>query len=354
MKKSERISTEEVAKIVHDRNNVARNLDEAWREYINFKHRADLRTVAQKKTEAKLNLDLEKQKRDFEELSECTEQLIEETKTLQSAITQKERELVKTERQLSDKTIHAKQMSSHAAELQSELIAAKKRVQNQQKMLDELEKASQTDSISQERDDAQRSVIHLTSLISGQVAHIERVMASLTTPSRPSSQQEILRERRQSLIRSSSPASPGLKRMSSYHEKRMSMSQVGEETFDDKVRIVADTVRKINAQCFAAIEDLASRREQKDDASEVDLPLSPTPGLDSRATTAQSGSLADLQDHVDVGAAVKIQPIAEVAEVDEQDDQFVDASPVIKVQGVGDLMQGIGISIPTDRVAAMM
>ena len=369
MTQSTKVREQDLAEIIHDRNNIARSLDEAWREYINFKQRADIRAVAHRKGEAKLNADLDKQKKDFEELSECTEALIEETRQLQSVISQKTRDLARVERQLLDKTTHARQMSTHASELQNDLDTASKQLKAQQDLLKEMEKSRSRDTLSQERDDAQRAVIHLTSLISGQVAYIERVMASLIAPSRPSSQQDLRKDvtKRQSMRSSSPQMSPVPRRMGSRRntdgqDRRLSQAVVPEtDSFDDKVKIITETVRKINNQCFAAIEDLASKREGRSpggyegkspggyDSNESDAALSPMPDLDSRADTRQSGSIADPGESTDVSGTVRIHgAIAEEMESETEGEQFVDAVPVVDKKGGGmeNFERGFGISMP--------
>ena len=322
-----------------------------------------MRNIAHQKSIASLNTDLEKRTKDFEELSECTEQLIEETRSMQSVINQRSRDITRITTQLNDKTTHAKQMSNHAAELQGELASATKTLEAQQALLDEMKRSRSEDILSQERDDAQRAVIHLTSLISGQVASIERVMASLLSPTRPNSQADHHRKdsARRSYTRSPSPqispvpfSTPALKRMPSRRNtvtvdlaspntdkpnKRFSQMISESDTFDDKIKIVTDTVRKINNQCFQAIEDLASRRESKvEDSSASDgggeLPafLSRTPELDSRADTRQSGSLADVQEVEDGRDAVWVQSIIEEMDSEVEGEHLVDAAQVVEMK----------------------
>ncbi|RMZ85767.1 hypothetical protein DV737_g368, partial [Chaetothyriales sp. CBS 132003] len=274
-----------LSSLTQDRNALVRSLTEAWREYIALKTRADARAQANKASEAQLTSDLDKQKRDFEELSECTEQLIEETRTLQGVISMKNKELTKIHRQLSDKTTHARQMSNHVRELQRELDAAGTTLKAQEDLLRDMERkrGAEESSVSQERDDAQRAVIHLTSLISGQVAYIERVMASLIAPgSRPGSTQDSRKDAAAALL-PFRKLPPGVNRRSTVHVHDLNTSPgrrsqtpdnprssqgitpltvaMDNDSFDEKVRIISETVRKINLQCFAAIEDLASKRE---------------------------------------------------------------------------------------------
>ncbi|RMZ75699.1 hypothetical protein DV738_g5349, partial [Chaetothyriales sp. CBS 135597] len=270
-----KLSPSTLSSMTQDRNALARALAEAWREYIALKTRADARSQALKTSEEQLTSDLDKQKRDFEELSECTEQLIEETRTLQGVINMKNKELAKIQRQLSDKTTHARQMSNHVRELQRELDSAGTTLKAQEDLLHEMERkrGAEESTVSQERDDAQRAVIHLTSLISGQVAYIERVMASLIVPgSRPGSNQDFRKDtaargRRQSSLSLGGPnATTASVSRNNLVERRSpspgaAATNSNNDSFDEKVRMITETVRKINLQCFAAIQDLASKRE---------------------------------------------------------------------------------------------
>ena len=361
---TEKVQKEELAMIIHQRNNLSRSLDEAWREYIDMKRRSDLRNVAHQKSIASMNEDIEKGKKEFAELSECTEQLIEETRSLQTVISQRNREVGRISQELKDKTTHAKQMSSHAAELQRELDAASKTLKGQRELVDEMKNRSSKDTLSKERDSSQRAVIHLTSLISGQMAYIERVMASLIAPSRPSSQQDVRKEvtKRRSFQRSPSPQTPispipQLGRMPSRRNtvdfsqqspqldranRRLSQIVQDADSFEDKVRVISETVKKVNRQCFKAIEDLAAKRENKrvSDASSSDeeerFSNMRTPDLDSRAETALSGSIAGTVANDDEVSSPnpRIQAIEEELESDLDTDQFVDAAQIVEKKAV--------------------
>ncbi len=355
---TQKVHKENLVTIIHHRNHLSRSLDEAWREYIDVKRRSDLRTIAHQRSVAMMDTEIEKGKKDFQELSECTADLIEETRQLQSVINQRNRDINRVTQDLKDKAVHARQMSSHAQELQNELDIANKALKSQQEMLSDLKSRTSKDTLSQERDNSQRAVIHLTSLISGQMAYIERVMASLITPSRPNSQQDMRKEvsKRRSFQRSQSPQSPispvphprpissrrntvDFSQPSPQHNgsnRRQNQIQ-DSESFEDKVRIISDTVRKINNQCFQAIEDLAAKQEDKrtSETSSSDdeerFANMRTPDLDSRADTALSGSIAGTVNGEDLHSpAPRIQAIVEEVESDMEGDQFVDAAPNVE------------------------
>jgi predicted nucleic acid-binding Zn-ribbon protein len=362
---TQKVQKEDLAKIVHHRNNLSRSLDEAWREYIDMKRRSDMRTIAHQKSIISLHADIDKGKKDFQELSECTEQLIDEMRQLQSVINTRNKEVGRLSEQLKDKTTHAKQMTNHVAELQSELDQASKTLKVQQEMLDEIKTRSTKDALSQERDNSQRAVIHLTSLISGQMAYVERVLASLIAPSRPGSQQDLRKGKGKEVDRSPSPGTPVspaprlTRRMSSRRNtmdfsqqsvvtdrsnKRFSQIVREADSIEEKVKLISDTVRRINSQCFQAIEDLASQRNTKAprvyDSSSGDegeravstlSNMSSVPDLDSRAETSLSGSVAELSPHPQEGDedAVRIQAIAEELESDIEGENFVDAAPIV-------------------------
>jgi hypothetical protein len=283
--------------MVHDRNQFARNSNDAWDSYIKLKRKTDVKIVDLLKKEQDLELSIEDQKKEFADLSECTEQLIEDTRQLQKVVHQQKRENTQISGDLRDKALHAKQLSNHVSELQSELKDANNTLAMQQELIEEIERSRDTakmfetrfQSVSFERDEAHRAVIHLTSVISGQITYIERVLASLVAPSRPSSRTESRTSRRRSF--QSVPGSPvpgvlsrrntldfssngmgvlnaAVAAQSSIPRSGSPLAQV--ETPDEgaslreKVGAVSLTVRKINQQCLAAIQELNDKRAELD------------------------------------------------------------------------------------------
>lgn len=297
--------------MVHDRNNHARNSTDAWDTYIKLKRRTDVKIGDLLKREQELELSVDDHKKEFSELSECTEQLIEDTRQLQKVVNQQKKENVLASVQLKDKTVHAKQLSNHVTELQSELIEANRTLAVQQELLEEVERSrdaartfeNRFQAVSGERDEAHRAVIHLTSLISGQVSYIERVLASLVAPpSRPSSRTESRASRRRSFqsVAGGSPLSPPGSRRHTADFSSNGMSALGaaiaahgtarsasplsqveapdeEPSLREKVGAVASTVRKINQQCLAAIQDLNDKRAELDASDEVSIGPAATP-----------------------------------------------------------------------------
>ncbi|KAI9874377.1 MAG: hypothetical protein M1823_007699, partial [Watsoniomyces obsoletus] len=111
------------------------------------------------------------------------------------------------------------------------------------------------------------------------------------------------------------------------------------DSFEDKIRVISDTVRKINHQCFRAIEDLAAQRENDGitDSSNSDeegrFSSLRTPDLDSRAETALSGSIAETVANVEEGErspSIRIQAIVEEMESDVEGEHFVDTGQIVE------------------------
>ncbi|RMZ84074.1 hypothetical protein DV737_g1294, partial [Chaetothyriales sp. CBS 132003] len=302
---STKISTQELADLVHDRNYLSRSVDDAWMSYIKVKQRSEGKIMELMQRESSLETDLYNSKKEYSELCECTEALIEDSRKLQSRINQQMRDNVAIAGQLRDKTLHAKQLSNHVSELQSELKEANKALTLQQELIEETEWSRDTSLttnsefgeryilLAQERDEAHRAIIHLTSLISGQITYIERVISSLLwDQSRPAAV-----GRRSfpgnSLSSIGLPASasqspsfkPGdedgleLKRhtddfplgvLIAGHGGQLRIGsplgqfELPEEgaSVKEKVGAVAATVRRINEQCKAAVQDLADRRAE--------------------------------------------------------------------------------------------
>jgi hypothetical protein len=305
-----KVKVADLTTMVHDRNNFARGSNDAWDAYIKLKRRTDSKVGDLVTREKELEASVEEHKKEFAELSECTEQLIEDTRQLQKVVNAKTRENEVVGKQLEHKTTHARQLASHVKELQEELREANHTLSVQEEVLSEVERSRDTaksyegrwQAVSMERDEAHRAVIHLTSLISGQVSYVERVLASLLTekqekPSRPNSRAESRASKRRSFHSLAggavpgSPVSPTANMVASRRHtadfssvvspttsvyggqrsasplSQVEMSPVGgedEPSLKDKVGAVAATVRKINQQCIAAIQDLNDKRAELD------------------------------------------------------------------------------------------
>ncbi|RMD43291.1 hypothetical protein DV735_g1830, partial [Chaetothyriales sp. CBS 134920] len=305
-RQSNKITPQELADLVHDRNYLSRSVDDAWMSYIKVKQRSEGKIMELMQRENNLEADLHNSRREYTELCECTEALIEDSRKLQARINQQMRDNVAIASQLRDKTLHAKQLSNHVSELQSELKEANKALGLQQQLLEGTKSTRSTSltatsdlgeqyiQLAQERDEAHRAIIHLTSLISGQITYIERVISSLlwdqsrpasvvrrsfqgansrtsTGPASSASQSlslKMVEEDKSGAKRSTTDlpltvvlASPGgLARINSpvgHFELPEDSASVKE-----KVGAVAAIVRRINEQCKAAVQDLADKRAE--------------------------------------------------------------------------------------------
>ena len=312
-------------RMIHDRNHFARNSVDAWETYIKVKRRTDAKVSELLKRQATLESNVADGKKEFAELSEATSQLIEDTRQLQKVANQQKKDNARMEEELQEKILHARQLSSHVTELENEISDANDTLAMQQELIEEIERSrdaartfeTRFEAVSQERDEAHRAVIHLTSLISGQIAYIERVLGSLVAPSRPASRTESRNSRRRSFQnmgpgadavihgrkKSTDSATAMNTPLASSFASQVSpvrssspLTQV--ENMDDelslkeKVGAVAATVRKINQQCLAAIKDLADRRNELDaPAITPDLPETSEDSHDS-PTSSESENMA--------------------------------------------------------------
>lgn len=378
-----KVSIHGLAEVIHDRNHLARSLTDSWTHSMAQKKKHDIETRKADKRQQVLDYKLGVREKELAELTGYTDRLIAEIKDLQSMIKVLKRDEKLLITQLRDKSLHAKRLSSHVSEMQADLDEMNQTVKLQQELLEEIkwsrktavdtsiELTSQHRIVSQQRDDAQRAVIHLTSLISSQIAFVERVMSSLLIYSGRFKNNEIedLKSERSRKRRSFSPlrssdisrkltfgrqspsqsppkpaydntrrhttdfsqaltsgrASP-VARMSQF----IQLEDADGSSFADKVNLVTEIVHKITEQCNSAIKDLAAterlniadldeklrlysqaksttenqkirsrkdtivqddlfrRRESTDDETSIGCV---TPSLDSRASTAFSGSI---------------------------------------------------------------
>jgi hypothetical protein len=293
-------------------------MTDAWQEYIKLKARSDVKDLAVSERMQHLEKSLHTKEKEFAELCECAEEMIEEIREFRVAINQQRRDNATVSLQLRDKVTHAKQLSSHVSELQSELRDSYRTIALQQELLQKVEGARgdlslferQCHLVSQERDEAYRAVIHLTSLISSQTTYIERVMASLFAESTRSAWQNQTKiskrrsfqstaslspqhspilshfpllkpahefggdSRRHTIDFSRSAASPSPPLSAGGHILTLTDSGETEPSIQEKVGAVAATVRKINEQCLAAIQDLA--KKEIDISNRSTLPSMPT------------------------------------------------------------------------------
>ncbi|KZF19437.1 hypothetical protein L228DRAFT_271243 [Xylona heveae TC161] len=311
-----KVSMRHLNEIVRERNQYSRDAVEAWQDFINLKGRMDTELSKVSKRNNFLVEELESWKQQFLKFQTFAEQLTKETQDLKVKIDGHKRE----NRRI---TLLVEQQKDEMSRLTVRLSGTEKQRDDalealvlQQEIAEELERErkrnrkelvalQQTNTaILRQREEAQRVVLHLRSLIDGQTYHMEHIVRSLNddqelndyaddgfedapeelgSPQKESDHVTNKRGKQRAdsnpPTRSNSHAStasgrtidgenvslamedqllngPKSKRLS-----QISMADVADRHLRDKTDAIAYIIRNISAQCAAAVEGLQMARD---------------------------------------------------------------------------------------------
>ena len=340
-----KVSTRHLNEIVRERNQYSRDAMEAWQDFINLKGRLDTELSKVSKRNNFLVEELESWKQQFLKFQAFAEQLTKETQDLKVKIESHKRE----NRRL---TVLIDQQKDDAARLTVRLSGTEKQRDDalealvlQQDIAEELERERKRNykelaalkhtntTILRQRDESQRVVLHLRSLINGQTHHMEHIVRSLNTEDIP----EYAGEDYGADIYDGNSDSHSVAESDSGHHKRpvrfgnsrahsrastthgemvegenmtpemesnflslndksraasrLSIIGVADRNLRDKTDAIADIIRNISEQCAAAVEGLQLAQDAELDDNENDLPAD-----DSRTEQQRKDSLAPSHD----------------------------------------------------------
>lgn len=303
--------------IVRERNQYSRDAMEAWQDFINLKGRMDTELSKVTKRNNFLVEELETWKQQFLKFQAFAEQLTKETSELKVKIEGHKREnrrltglidqhkddvsrltlrLSGTEKQRDD-ALEALVLQQEIAE---ELERERKR--NQQE-LSSLQQSRAT--LSRQRDDAQRVVLHLRGLIDGQTQHMETLVRSIGPEEvseagdeeSETSEADSKRKPREVFADAKSNMSDMTPELEQYllnldkdqrQIARLSITDVADRYLRDKTDSISDIIRNIGEQCAAAVEGLHMAQDAEDEeAAESGKPTQ------NRASTASTSSTYD-------------------------------------------------------------
>ncbi|KAL8754125.1 MAG: hypothetical protein Q9184_005208 [Pyrenodesmia sp. 2 TL-2023] len=319
------VSMRHLNEIVRERNQYSRDAMEAWQDFINLKGRMDTELSKVSKRNNFLVEELESWKQQFLKFQAFAEQLTKETQDLKVKIESHKRE----NRRL---TVLIDQQKDDAARLTVRLSGTEKQRDDalealvlQQDIAEELERErkrnhkelvalkSTNATILRQRDESQRVVLHLRSLIDGQTHHMEHIVRSLNkTPEIPeysgedlgtdsysdledsqstdgngpstSTHLRKLTPRAHSRASTTDGESPpeGVEDVTSEMEtsffnpphnrptSRLSIAGVADRHLRDKTDAIADIIRNISEQCAAAVEGLQLAHSAENDSDAED------------------------------------------------------------------------------------
>jgi hypothetical protein len=188
-----KVSMRHLNEIVRERNQYSRDAMEAWQDFINLKSRMDMELTKVTKRNNFLVEELENLRQQFLKFQAFAEQLTKETQDLKVKIDGHKRENRRltnlVDQQKDDATRIAIRLSGtekqrddalEALVLQQEIAEELERERKRNKK--ELSALQHTNgTLSRQRDEAQRVVLHLRALIDGQAHHMEHIVKSLST-----------------------------------------------------------------------------------------------------------------------------------------------------------------------------
>lgn len=308
--------------IVRERNQYSRDAMEAWQDFITLKGRMDTDLSKVTKRNNFLVEELESWKQQFLKFQAFAEQLTKETQDLKSKIESHKRENRRLTQLIDQQKDDAARLSVRISGTEKQRDDALEALVLQQDMAEELERERKRNKkelatlqhtntmLLRQRDDSQRVVLHLRSLINGQTHHMEHIVRSLNTPSELSSYidegfDDTPEDARESAEHSDNgvalnltpkePLSPSASRLSNHSgvEKvdgedvtpemesrffssliaenktgrgsRLSMVDVADRHLREKTDAIADIIRNISNQCAAAVEGLQLAQDANDE-----------------------------------------------------------------------------------------
>ena len=313
--------------IVRERNQYSRDALEAWQDFINLKGRMDTELHKVTKRNNFLETELETWKSQFLKFQAFAEQLNKEVSELRVKIESHKRENRRLTSLVDQQKDDQARISLRLKGTEIQRDQALEALVLQQGIAEDLERERTrnkkeisalqhtTQTITRQRDEAQRVVLHLRSLINGQTHHMEHIVRSLGTAPQlseyikegyedvPETEEHDDAENKDGSIlgtlksmagygESSHPSAPasvngmtsdvegqflGQSDRSSKRFSSLSMSDVADRHLRDKTDAIADIIRNISEQCAAAVEGLQLANE------DLDLPESQTGTIEEEA-----------------------------------------------------------------------
>lgn len=341
-----KISMRHLNEIVRERNQYSRDALEAWQDFINLKGRMDTELSKVAKRNNYLEQELETWKLQFQKFQAFQDQLNKELSQLRGKIESHQRENRRLTGLIDQQKDDAARLTLRLSGTERQRDRALEALVLQQGIAEDLERERSrnkkelsalqhtTSTIERQRDEAQRVVIHLRSLITGQAHHMEHIVrsigsapelseyinegyedvdeedvtedSSIDTPQETgvvaniknlvnlrSAQRALTPADGQDVTPSMENALLTAGQRNSKRFSALSMSDVADRHLRDKTDAIADIIRNISEQCAAAVEglQLANEAVEEADAAE-DEQLDETPQEEKNMGHAREDSTA--------------------------------------------------------------
>lgn len=311
-----KVSMRHLNEIVRERNQYSRDAMEAWQDFINLKGRMDMDLSKVTKRNNFLVEELESWKQQFLKFQAFAEQLTKETQELKVKIESHKRENRRLTSLIDQQNHDAARLTLRLSGTERQRDDALEALVLQQGVAEELERERQRNlkqlnalkhtnkTILRQRDESQRVVLHLRSLIDGQTHHMEHIVRQLNkAPELGSDVEEsfdiveddkndpvdeavhqnglaVPAEPHRSYSRASTVDGLDAEKVNPEMEKsffsslvgdgskranRLSIADVADRHLRDKTDAIADIIRNISEQCAAAVEGLQLAHDADDE-----------------------------------------------------------------------------------------
>ncbi|CEJ57992.1 Putative DENN domain-containing protein [Penicillium brasilianum] len=288
-----KVSMRHLNEIVRERNQYSRDAMEAWQDFINLKGRMDTELSKVTKRNNFLVEELETWKQQFLKFQAFAEQLTKETSELKVKIENHKRENRRLTGLIDQQKDDVARLTLRLSGTEKQRDDALEALVLQQEIAEELERERKRNqkeisalthtnsTLSRQRDDAQRVVLHLRSLINGQSHHMEHIVRSIGSSSEitemveqgyeDAPEEATPREERMETVKESSGKESNVQKATSDHKTlaRLSITDVADRYLRDKTDAIADIIRSISDQCAAAVEGLHLAQDAEED-EEID------------------------------------------------------------------------------------
>jgi len=303
-----KVSMRHLNEIVRERNQYSRDAMEAWQDFINLKGRMDTELSKVTKRNNFLVEELETWKQQFLKFQAFAEQLTKETSELKVKIENHKRENRRLTGLIDQQKDDVARLTLRLSGTEKQRDDALEALVLQQEIAEELERERKRNqkeisalthtnsTLSREREEAQRVVLHLRSLINGKSHHMEHIVRSIgssseitemveqgyedapeeSTDERASAEtaKEANKETNKVANKSSvNQMNPELEQhllnlgKDRKNLARLSVTDVADRYLRDKTDAIADIIRSISEQCAAAVEGLHLAQDAEDEES---------------------------------------------------------------------------------------
>ena len=338
-----KVSMRHLNEIVRERNQYSRDAHEAWQDFINLKGRLDTELNKVSKRNNFLVEELESWKQQFLKFQTFAEQLTKETQDLKIKIENHKRENRRLTSLVDQANDEKTRLTTRLSGTEKQRDDALEALVLQQEIADELERERQKNkkalsdlqktekSLSRERDEAHRVVLHLRALIDGQAHHMEHIVKSLHTAPELSQLLEAVDENGKSAIgtirnaiglgrtpsqsarnsTSSDPTAPGHQRAGSSQDQiaKLQVTDVADRYLRERTDSITYIIQNISQQCAQAVEGLhlAQRADRDSKTAEANN----AEAGDDESTRSQRNSVPPTPDLVNHRASTTMSTTTE-------------------------------------------